>query len=76
MFEWRRNGVSIGSTAEVNVTITSASSGGDYECIVSNRAGNDSIFTVVNGEWKKKFIVLPNSVYKVIATIKLLLVYR
>jgi len=49
-FQWQRMGVSLVNSAAVNVTVESASSGGDYECIVSNAAGNDSIITVINGK--------------------------
>lgn len=51
-FKWTKveSGLQVGLTAEINVTITSAFSGGEYECFVSNDAGNDSIRTIVNGE--------------------------
>ena len=50
-FEWQRMSMSLGFTEQINVTIVSAASGGDYQCIVSNRAGNDTIVTIVNGEF-------------------------
>ena len=50
LFQWQRMDTILVNDAEVNVTVDSASSGGDYECIVSNAAGNDSIITVINGK--------------------------
>ena len=58
-FEWRKIGSDfpVGVTAEINITITSAFSGGEYECYVSNDAGNDRIITIVNGESIKNKIL-------------------
>ena len=50
-FEWRKNGsvLLLGVTAEINITITSAFSGGDYECLTFSGNRSSSIITTVNG---------------------------
>lgn len=49
IFQWRMMDMILVDTDQVNVTVISAQSGGDYDCIVSNAAGSDNITTLVNG---------------------------
>ena len=49
-YQWQQNGTDLDNETMQNLAITQISSadGGEYTCVVSNAAGNDSASTVLN----------------------------
>ena len=47
LFLWRKNGKIIGNDSVLNLESINASDGGTYTCIISNAAGNDSVFATL-----------------------------